>query len=78
VDVPGCFKYSNNNVKKDKRQPDKAGGIYENIQLADEEYDRDAEEQIKLFASGCFKPDGVEKSIILLFLKIKNMKRLQK
>jgi RNA polymerase sigma-70 factor (ECF subfamily) len=62
--------------KKDKRQPDKAGGIYENIQLADEEYDRDAEEQIKLLHRAVSNLTGVEKSIILLFLENKKYEEI--
>ena len=37
--------------KKDKRQPDKSGISYENIQLAEEIYDTGAEEQIKMLST---------------------------
>ena len=54
--------------KKDKRQPDKSGVQYENLQLAEELYDSIAEDQIRMLNQAVSNLTGIEKSIILLFL----------
>jgi len=62
--------------KKDKRQPDKSGVSYENIQLAEEIYDTGAEEQIKMLNNAVFQLTGIEKSIILLYLEDKKYEEI--
>jgi len=62
--------------KKDKRQPDKSGISYENIQLAEEIYDTGAEEQIKMLNNAVIQLTGIEKSIILLYLEDKKYEEI--
>ncbi len=62
--------------KKDKRQPDKSGISYENLQLADEMYDTRTEEQIRLLSKAVSQLTGIEKSIILLFLEDKKYEEI--
>ena len=62
--------------KKDKRQPDKSGVSYENIQLAEELYDTRTEEQIKVLNQAVSQLSGIEKSIILLFLEDKKYEEI--
>ncbi len=62
--------------KKDKRQPDKTGIPYENLQLAVEVYDTSTEDQIKMLNSAVSKLTGIEKSIILLFLEDKKYEEI--
>jgi RNA polymerase sigma factor (sigma-70 family) len=62
--------------KKDKRQPDKSGISYENIQLAEEIYDTGAEEQIKMLNNAVTQLTGIEKSIILLYLEDKKYEEI--
>lgn len=62
--------------KKDKRQPDKTGVSYENLQLAEELYDTGAEDQIKMLNQAVSQLTGVEKSIILLFLEDKKYEEI--
>jgi len=62
--------------KKDKRQPDKTGISYENIQLAEEMYDTRTEEQIKMLNQAVSHLTGIEKSIILLFLEDKKYEEI--
>jgi len=62
--------------KKDKRQPDKSGISYENIQLAEEIYDTRTEEQIKMLNNAVAQLSGIEKSIILLFLEDKKYEEI--
>ena len=62
--------------KKDKRQPDKSGVSYENLQLAEELYDLGAEDQIKMLNQAVSQLTGIEKSIILLFLEDKKYEEI--
>lgn len=62
--------------KKDKRQPDKSGVSYENLQLAEELYDSGAEDQIKMLNQAVSQLTGIEKSIILLFLEDKKYEEI--
>jgi RNA polymerase sigma factor (sigma-70 family) len=62
--------------KKDKRQPDKSGVSFENLQLAEEMYDTRTEDQIKLLNTAVSQLTGVEKSIILLFLEDKKYEEI--
>jgi len=62
--------------KKDKRQPDKTGISYENLQLAEELYDTRTEEQIKMLNQAVSQLSGIEKSIILLFLEDKKYEEI--
>jgi RNA polymerase sigma factor (sigma-70 family) len=62
--------------KKDKRQPDKTGVSYENLQLAEELYDTGAEDQIKMLNQAVSQLTGIEKSIILLFLEDKKYEEI--
>lgn len=62
--------------KKDKRQPDKTGISYENIQLAEEMYDTRTEDQIKMLNQAVAQLTGIEKSIILLFLEDKKYEEI--
>jgi len=62
--------------KKDKRQPDKTGVSFENLQLAEEMYDSGAEDQIKMLNQAVSQLTGIEKSIILLFLEDKKYEEI--
>ena len=62
--------------KKDKRQPDKSGISYENLQLAEEIYDSREEEQIRMLNKAVSQLSGIEKSIILLFLEDKKYEEI--
>jgi RNA polymerase sigma factor (sigma-70 family) len=62
--------------KKDKRQPDKSGIPYENLQLAVEVYDTSTEDQIRMLNSAVAQLTGIEKSIILLFLEDKKYEEI--
>jgi RNA polymerase sigma-70 factor, ECF subfamily len=62
--------------KKDKRQPDKSGISYENLQLAEEMYDVRTEDQIKILNQAVSQLTGIEKSIILLFLEDKKYEEI--
>lgn len=62
--------------KKSKRRPDQNSLTYENFQLADEEYDSEAEENIKLLHAAVSQLTGVEKSIILLYLENKKYEEI--
>jgi RNA polymerase sigma-70 factor (ECF subfamily) len=62
--------------KKDKRQPDKSGISYENLQLAEEMYDTRTEEQIRMLNHAVSQLSGIEKSIILLFLEDKKYEEI--
>jgi RNA polymerase sigma-70 factor, ECF subfamily len=64
------------NFKKDKRQPDKTGISYENMQLVEEMYDTRIEEQIKMLNMAVVQLTGIEKSIILLFLEDKKYEEI--
>lgn len=58
--------------KKGKRQPDQKGLCYENFQIAEENYDSETEDQIRLLHQAVGQLTGIEKSIILLFLENKS------
>jgi RNA polymerase sigma factor (sigma-70 family) len=62
--------------KKDKRQPDKSGVSYENLQLAEEMYDTRTEDQISILNQAVSQLTGIEKSIILLFLEDKKYEEI--
>jgi RNA polymerase sigma-70 factor, ECF subfamily len=62
--------------KKDKRQPDKSGVSYENLQMAEELYDSATEDQIKMLNKAVSNLTGIEKSIILLFLEDKKYEEI--
>jgi RNA polymerase sigma-70 factor (ECF subfamily) len=62
--------------KKSKRRPDQNSLTYENFQLADEEYDAETEENIRLLHAAVSQLTGVEKSIILLFLENKKYEEI--
>jgi RNA polymerase sigma-70 factor (ECF subfamily) len=62
--------------KKDKRQPDKSGISYENLQLAEEIYDTRTEDQIIILNQAVSQLSGIEKSIILLFLEDKKYEEI--
>lgn len=62
--------------KKEKRQPDKTGIPYENLQLAVEAYDTTTEDQIKMLNKAVSQLSGIEKSIILLFLEDKKYEEI--
>jgi RNA polymerase sigma-70 factor (ECF subfamily) len=62
--------------KKDKRQPDKSGVSYENLQLAEEMYDTRTEDQIRILNEAVSQLTGIEKSIILLFLEDKKYEEI--
>ena len=62
--------------KKDKRQPDKSGVSFENLQLVAEAYDSSTEDQIKMLNKAVSQLTGIEKSIILLFLEDKKYEEI--
>jgi len=62
--------------KKEKRQPDKSGFSYENMQLVEEMYDTRTEEQIRMLNMAVAQLTGIEKSIILLFLEDKKYEEI--
>lgn len=62
--------------KKDKRQPDKSGIPYENLQLAVEAYDSTTEDQIRMLHKAVAQLTGIEKSIVLLFLEDKKYEEI--
>ena len=62
--------------KKSKRRPDQNSLTYENFQLADEEYETETEENIKLLHTAVSQLTGVEKSIILLYLENKKYEEI--
>jgi RNA polymerase sigma-70 factor (ECF subfamily) len=64
------------NFKKDKRQPDKTAVSVESLQVAEELYDMQTEEQIKVLHHAVAKLTGIEKSIILLFLEDKKYEEI--
>jgi RNA polymerase sigma-70 factor (ECF subfamily) len=55
--------------KKTKRRPDQNNLTYENLQLPDESFDQETEENIRLLHLAIARLTGIEKSIILLFLE---------
>ncbi len=62
--------------KKNKRRPDQNKLPYENLQIADDNYESEAEEQIRLLQKAVSQLTGVEKSIILLFLENKKYEEI--
>ena len=62
--------------KKDKRQPDQKGLSYENLQIAEESYDSETEDQIRQLHKAISHLTGIEKSIILLYLENKNYEEI--
>jgi RNA polymerase sigma-70 factor (ECF subfamily) len=62
--------------KKEKRQPDKSGVSFENLQLAEEIYDTRTEDQIRMLNQAVVQLTGIEKSIILLFLEDKKYEEI--
>ena len=62
--------------KKEKRQPDKSGIPYENLQLAAEVYDTSTEDQIRMLNKAIAQLTGIEKSIVLLFLEDKKYEEI--
>lgn len=64
--------------KKDKRQPDKSGISYENLQLAEELYDTRTEEQIRVLNQAVSQLTGIENRLFFCFLKIRNTRKSPK
>jgi RNA polymerase sigma-70 factor (ECF subfamily) len=62
--------------KKTKRRPDQNRLTYENFQVKDENYDTEAEEEIKNLHRAVAQLTGVEKSIVLLFLENKKYEEI--
>lgn len=62
--------------KKTKRRPDQNRLSFQNFQIADEDYDTETEESIKLLHKAVKKLSGIEKSIILLFLENKKYEEI--
>jgi RNA polymerase sigma-70 factor (ECF subfamily) len=62
--------------KKTKRRPDQNRLTYENLQLKDENYDIETEEEIKNLHRAVAQLTGVEKSIVLLFLENKKYEEI--
>lgn len=62
--------------KKEKRQPDKKSLPFETLQVAEELYDTQTEDQIRMLNSAVAKLTGIEKSIILLFLEDKKYEEI--
>lgn len=62
--------------KKNKRRPDQNKLPYENLQIADDNYESEVEEQIRLLQKAVSQLTGVEKSIILLFLENKKYEEI--
>ncbi len=55
--------------KKIKRQPDQKSLGIESVQIVNEEYDQEVEEQFALLHQAIAQLSGIEKSIVLLFLE---------
>ncbi|MEN6454522.1 MAG: RNA polymerase sigma factor [Prolixibacteraceae bacterium] len=62
--------------KKTKRQPDQKSLEIESVQIENEEYDPEVEEQILLLHKAIARLSGIEKSIILLFLENKDYEEI--
>jgi len=62
--------------KKSKRRPDQSRLSSQNFQIAEENYDTETEESIKLLHNAVKQLSGVEKSIILLFLENKKYEEI--
>ncbi len=62
--------------KKSKRRPDRNQLSYKTYQFADDGYDIETEEQIKILQHAVAQLTGIEKSIILLFLENKKYEEI--
>jgi len=62
--------------KKSKRRPDQSRLSSQNFQIAEENYDTETEESIKLLHKAVKQLSGIEKSIILLFLENKKYEEI--
>ena len=62
--------------KKNKRRPDQNRLSHVNFQIAEENYDSETEENIKLLHKAVSQLTGVEKSIVLLFLENKKYEEI--
>jgi len=62
--------------KKDKRQPGQKGLSYENLQIAEENYDSETEDQIRQLHKAIGQLTGIEKSIVLLYLENKSYEEI--
>ena len=62
--------------KKNKRRPDQNRLSNVNFQIAEEKYDTETEENIKLLHKAVSQLTGVEKSIVLLFLENKKYEEI--
>jgi RNA polymerase sigma-70 factor (ECF subfamily) len=62
--------------KKSKRRPDQSRLSSPNFQIAEENYDTETEESIKLLHKAVKQLSGIEKSIILLFLENKKYEEI--
>jgi len=62
--------------KKIKRQPDQKSLEIESVQIENEEYDPEVEEQILLLHKAIAQLSGIEKSIVLLFLENKDYEEI--
>ena len=62
--------------KKTKRRPDQNRLTFDNLQLKDENYDAEAEEEIRNLHRAVAQLTGIEKSIVLLFLENKKYEEI--
>jgi len=62
--------------KKGKRQPEQKGIFNENLQIAEENYDSETEDQIRQLHIAIGQLTGIEKSIILLYLENKSYEEI--
>ena len=62
--------------KKSKRQPDQPGFHVDHIQLADDDYDQQTEDHLKLLHQAIAQLSGIEKSIVLLYLENKKYEEI--
>lgn len=62
--------------KKTRRRPDQGRLTYENLQVKDENYDVETEEEIRNLHRAVAQLTGVEKSIVLLFLENKKYEEI--
>ncbi len=62
--------------KKDKRRPDQNQLTYENYQIAEDRYDSDSDDNIKVMHRAVAQLTGIEKSIVLLFLEDKKYEEI--
>lgn len=62
--------------KKEKRRPDQNPISFASLQVAEEAYDPETEENIRLLHRAVAQLTGIEKSIILLFLENKDYEEI--